>query len=134
MRYPIAIETGDHDHAYGVIVPDLPGCFSAGDSLDEAISNAEEAILLFLEDYADEDKAPPPPSKLQQLQEHADYEGSTWAIVNVDIAKLSTRSVRVNVTLPDRLLHTIDTYVDRHGETRSGFLARAAMEAMSDVS
>jgi predicted RNA binding protein YcfA (HicA-like mRNA interferase family) len=29
MRYPIAIETGDSKHAYGVVVPDLPGCFSA---------------------------------------------------------------------------------------------------------
>ncbi|MFP3374822.1 MULTISPECIES: type II toxin-antitoxin system HicB family antitoxin, partial [Gammaproteobacteria] len=44
MFYPIAIEAGDHEHAYGVIVPDLPGCFSAGDTLDEAIKNAKEAI------------------------------------------------------------------------------------------
>ena len=40
MRYPIAIETGDSKHAYGVVVPDLPGCFSAGDTLDEALTNA----------------------------------------------------------------------------------------------
>ena len=44
MRYPIAIETGDDSHAFGVVVPDLPGCFSAGDTLDEAIDNAKEAI------------------------------------------------------------------------------------------
>jgi predicted RNase H-like HicB family nuclease len=46
MRYPIAIETGDEKHAYGVVVPDLPGCFSAGDNLDEALTNARAAILL----------------------------------------------------------------------------------------
>jgi predicted RNase H-like HicB family nuclease len=40
MRYPIAIETGDAEHAYGVVVPDLPGCFSAGDTLDEALANS----------------------------------------------------------------------------------------------
>ncbi|HET7925874.1 MAG TPA: type II toxin-antitoxin system HicB family antitoxin, partial [Rhodanobacteraceae bacterium] len=50
MLFPIAIELGDAKHAYGVIVPDLPGCFSAGDTLEEAIANAEEAILLHLED------------------------------------------------------------------------------------
>ena len=33
MRYPIAIETGDSKHAYGVVVPDLPGCFSAIEQL-----------------------------------------------------------------------------------------------------
>ena len=49
MRYPIAIELGDETHAYGVVVPDLPGCFSAGDTLDEAISNAKEAMELWVE-------------------------------------------------------------------------------------
>jgi HicB_like antitoxin of bacterial toxin-antitoxin system len=27
MRYPIAIERGTETAAYGVVVPDLPGCF-----------------------------------------------------------------------------------------------------------
>jgi len=46
MRYPVVIEPGDEGHAFGVVVPDLPGCFSAGDTLDEALANVEEAILL----------------------------------------------------------------------------------------
>ena len=29
MLYPIGIEMGDETHAYGVVVPDVPGCFSA---------------------------------------------------------------------------------------------------------
>ena len=40
MRYPIVIEPGGETTAFGVIVPDLPGCFSAGDTLDEAILGA----------------------------------------------------------------------------------------------
>ena len=46
MRYPIVIEPGTDATAFGVIVPDLPGCFSAGDSLDEAVLGAEEACRL----------------------------------------------------------------------------------------
>jgi predicted RNase H-like HicB family nuclease len=42
MRYPIALETGDSKHAFDVVVPDLPGCFSAGDTLDNALINARE--------------------------------------------------------------------------------------------
>ena len=61
MRYPIAIETGDADHAFGVVVPDLPGCFSAGGTLDEALSNAREAILLHLEVLLDEQESFPAP-------------------------------------------------------------------------
>lgn len=131
MRYPIAIETGDDRHAYGVAVPDLPGCFSAGDTLDEAIANAEEAILLLLEDVTDSGRAPPVPSSLEKLRRRKEWRGWTWGVVDVDVAKLSTKASRVNVTLPDRLLDTIDRHAKARGETRSGFLARAAIEALS---
>lgn len=130
MRYPIAIELGGTDHAYGVIVPDLPGCFSAGDTLDEAITNAEEAILLYLEDAVQEGEAPALPSKLEDLRKEKTYKDWAWAVVDVDLSKLSTKAVRVNITLPDVLLHNIDDHAHRRGETRSGFLARAAMQAM----
>lgn len=131
MRYPIAIELGDKDHAYGVAVPDLPGCFSAGDTLDEAITNAQEAVLLYLEDATDAGKAPPAASTLEALRKRKDWRGWTWGVVDVDLAKLSTKATRVNITLPDRLLDTIDRYAKASGETRSGFLARAAIEAMA---
>jgi predicted RNase H-like HicB family nuclease len=130
MRYPIAIEIGDDKTAYGVIVPDLPGCFSAGDTLDEAVGNAEEAILLYLEDAIDGGTIPPKASSLTELRARPDFNGWTWALANVDLSKLSTKAVRVNITVPDRLLSAIDAYAEKHGETRSGFLTRAAMEAM----
>ncbi|MET0256511.1 MAG: type II toxin-antitoxin system HicB family antitoxin [Luteibacter sp.] len=130
MRYPIAIETGDNTTAYGVVVPDLPGCFSAGDTLDEAVANAEEAILLYLEDAIEGGTIPPKASLLAELRSRPDFQGWTWALANVDLSKLSTKAVRVNITVPDRLLSAIDAYAERHGETRSGFLTRAAMEAM----
>ena len=50
MRYPITIEPGDDETtAWGVVVPDLPGCFSAGDTTDDALSNAIEAIECHIE-------------------------------------------------------------------------------------
>ena len=45
MRYPIVIQK-DTDSDYGVIVPDIPGCYSAGSTYDEALRNASEAIAL----------------------------------------------------------------------------------------
>jgi len=44
MLFPIAIERGDEAHAYGVAVPDLPGCFSASDTFEDALANVREAI------------------------------------------------------------------------------------------
>ncbi|SFI13118.1 type II toxin-antitoxin system HicB family antitoxin [Modicisalibacter xianhensis] len=53
MLFLIAIELGDDQHAYSVAVPDLPGCFSAGDTFDEAIANARETIEGHLESLAE---------------------------------------------------------------------------------
>ena len=48
MRYLVVLETAPGRTDYGVTVPDLPGCTSAGDTLDEALGNAEDAILSYL--------------------------------------------------------------------------------------
>ena len=98
MRYPIAIETGDAEHAYGVVVPDLPGCFSAGDSLDEALTNSREAILLHVEGLLDDGQPFPRPSTIEQLRGKRSYRGRTWAIVDVDVSELGDKAARVNVT------------------------------------
>lgn len=130
MRFAIAIEAGDDRHAFGVVVPDLPGCFSAGDTLEEAIANAEEAILLSLEDSLEQGQALPVPSSMEQLRKKRGFRGWFWALVDVDLSKLSERAVRVNITLPQLVVHAIDAFAKRHGETRSGFLARAALAEM----
>jgi predicted RNase H-like HicB family nuclease len=130
MRYPIAIESGDARHAYGVIVPDLPGCFSAGDTLDEAMTNAQEAILLHLEGLLDEGKPFPKASDIERLRNKRGLRNWTWAIVDVDMSQLGDKAARINITLPQRVLRAVDAHARRQGETRSGFLARAALDAM----
>jgi predicted RNase H-like HicB family nuclease len=130
MRYPIAIEVGDKRHAYGVVVPDLPGCFSAGDTLEEALGNSQEAILLHLEGLLDDQQAIPKPSALASLQRKRAFRGWTWAVVDVDLSELGDKAARINITLPQRILRAVDAHARRSGETRSGFLARAAIDAM----
>jgi predicted RNase H-like HicB family nuclease len=130
MRYPIAIETGDAKHAFGVVVPDLPGCFSAGDTMDEALINAREAILLHLDGLLDDGKAFPAPSLIELLQKKRSYRGWTWAVVEVDASELGDKAARINITMPQRILRAVDAYARKQGETRSGFIARAALDAM----
>ncbi len=130
MRYPIAIETGDKRHSYGVVVPDLPGCFSAGDTLEDSLVNAQEAILLHLEGLMDDQEPLPQPSALADLKRKRAFRGWTWAIVDVDLSELGDKAARINITLPQRVLRAVDSHARRSGETRSGFLARAAIDAM----
>ena len=140
MRYAVAIETGNDKHAYGVVVPDLPGVFSAGDTLDEALANAEEAILFALEDFVEHGKRIPEPTELADLMRGNNGKGGPrtfpgskwgWHVVNVDVSKLTAKSVRVNITMPEPLLKMIDEFACSHGESRSGFLARAAQSIMN---
>ncbi|RKZ01510.1 hypothetical protein DRQ21_10530 [Candidatus Fermentibacteria bacterium] len=42
------------------------------------------------------------------------------------------KAKRINITLPERLLSTVDHYARNHGETRSGLLAQAVAEYMSE--
>lgn len=129
MNYPIAIESGTASSAYGVAVPDLPGCFSAGDTLDEAMDNAKQAIELWLETVIDDGGAVPRASSLEALQADPEYRGWAWAVVGVDLAALSDKAERVNITLPSRVLRRIDAAAKFCGESRSGYLARCAMAA-----
>ena len=127
MRFAVVVHK-EKGSSYGVTVPDLPGCFSGGDTLDEAITNVQEAILLHLEGMLD---AGEPIPKLTPLQTHVsceDYAGGVWALVEADLADVPDKAIRVNITVPSRMLTAIDAHAQQEGETRSGFLTRVALQ------
>ena len=49
MKFRIVIEYDTETNSYAAYCPELPGCCSAGDTEDEALANAKEAISLYLE-------------------------------------------------------------------------------------
>ncbi|MFY8115503.1 MAG: type II toxin-antitoxin system HicB family antitoxin [Rhabdaerophilum sp.] len=49
QHYLAIVEEGDADHAYGIWFPDIRGCFSGGDTFEEAMLNAQEALALHLQ-------------------------------------------------------------------------------------
>lgn len=128
MRYAVAIEPGDAKHAFGVVVPDLPGCFSAGETLDEALESAREAILLHLEGLLEAKKPIPEARPIEVHRKNRQYRGWIWAVVDVDLSELDEKTERVNITLPRRVLRVIDEAAKRAGETRSAYIARAGIE------
>jgi predicted RNase H-like HicB family nuclease len=127
MRYPVAIETGSDSAAFGIVVPDLPGCFSAGDTIDQAMGNAEEAIDLWIEAALDAGQEIPAPSTLDAIQARPEFAGWAFGVVTIDPAALDDRIERVNITIPRRVLYRLDQRAKAAGETRSGYIARLAL-------
>ena len=125
MRYPVMIEAGTDTAAWGVVVPDLPGCFSAADTLDEAMTAVEEAAAAWIDSALDAGKVIPLPSTVQAASEG--YPGWIVAFVNVDPALLDDTVARVNITLPKRVLARIDAKAPEAGESRSSFIAQMAV-------
>lgn len=130
MKFLIAIEPGTETTAWGVIVPDLPGCFSAGDTLDEAFANAHEAIDLHVETMLEDEENIPAPRTLAEHQANPDLTGMVFGYVDVPVEKYFGPAEKINITVPRLLLARIDAYARSHGATRSGFLADAARQAM----
>ncbi|MBS0353020.1 MAG: type II toxin-antitoxin system HicB family antitoxin, partial [Proteobacteria bacterium] len=121
----------DPNSAYGVTVPDVPGCFSFGDTLDEAVKNTKEAVLGHLEILLEEgDEVALEPSTLEDLVAKEEYQGAVWVMLDIDLSALDSKPERVNISLPKFVLRRIDDYAKANKETRSGFLVRAALAAM----
>ncbi|MXN66844.1 CopG family transcriptional regulator [Stappia sp. GBMRC 2046] len=125
MRHYIAVIHKDSDSSYGVHFPDVPGCFSAGDTLDEAIRNAGEALRFF----AENSEPMPVPRSLEEIR--ADPQvgqdiglGCTFAAIPFFLD--AHRTVRANLTMDAALLEAIDVTAKARGQTRSGFLASIA--------
>jgi predicted RNase H-like HicB family nuclease len=127
MRYPVVIHK-DKDSDYGVTAPDLPGCFSAGETVDEALTNVVEAIECHIEGLMLDGDTVPPGRGIEHHRKNRHFAGGIWAVVDLDLSKLSGKAKRVNITLPERLLAQIDSFASRTGDTRSGLLAHAAIE------
>jgi predicted RNase H-like HicB family nuclease len=133
MKYPIIIQK-DPNSDYGVIVPDLPGCFSAGATVEEAIDNAAEAVLTHAEGLLADNDSVPTPTSITELKKHHREASNLWALVEVDFSKLSEKMARVNISVPENLLSKIDSYAMRTGASRSGMLVNAALEYISNHS
>lgn len=130
MKFIIAIEPGNDTTAWGVVVPDLPGCFSAGDTLDEAMDNAREAIDLHVQTMLEDGESIAPARTLAQWQADPEYAGWVWAVVDAPVEKYFGPADKINITVPRLILARIDDYAKRHGMSRSGFLVEAARTAM----
>lgn len=95
MKYPVMIELGDEGFATGIVIPDIPGAITAGDTLEEALRNAVDVARIVLQEIADKNEALPLPSDLNVHIENPDYHGWTLSFVEIDVSEYEKGSGQV---------------------------------------
>lgn len=129
MKLFFALVHQDEGSAYGVQFPDLPGCYSAADDLDDLSRNAAEALALHLEG-----EPVPEVRSLSNIMADADVAKELAAgafLVAVPFVMLTGRSQRANVTMDAGLIDAIDMTAKDRGLTRSAYLADLARRDIS---
>ena len=121
-EYLALFEYNDDTDGFGVVFPDLPGCFSAGVDFDDSFRMAHEALSL----YAEDEPELPSPRTLEQIKEEwSDW--SSWEedrkfyIAKIALYPLKPITRKFNISLDERLVRKID----RITNNRSAFIADA---------
>jgi predicted RNase H-like HicB family nuclease len=125
MKHYVAYIRKDADSDFGVEFPDLPGCFSAGSTVEEALAMAEDALAGHLSVLIDHGDPVPVPRSIDQLL--VDPERGDALAVLVPADPDLHKPERVNVSLSRSLLKRIDA----RASNRSRFLTEAAEAKLS---
>jgi predicted RNase H-like HicB family nuclease len=126
-KYPIILYPVERDGrtSYSVLVPDLPGCVSYGDTQQEALESARAAIDLQIQALIENGDPVPEPSSVDQISDK-DEPSAIYALVEIPLSEvrekaLSRKSTRINLTFPGDLLREVDEYCEQTGFARSKF-------------
>jgi len=129
MEY-IAYMHKDKGSDYGVSFPDFPGCITAGSTLEEAKDMAIEALNFHVEGMMEDGESVPEPSKLDDLLNDEAFEDAVCFLVSV---RARNRKVRINISIAEDQLATIDEGAKASGLNRSDFMAISAVDRAYDV-
>lgn len=104
----IAVLTKTDDSKYFVDFPDLPGCFTQGDSIEEAICMAQDALAI----YYTEKKGELPAASSFELIQRANAD-SLIQIIAIDTTKCIVKpiqSIKKTLTIPKWLNELAEKY------------------------
>lgn len=126
MTIFFALVHQEDDSAFGAQFPDVPGCFSAADRLDDLPREASQALALYFED---EDLVSP--RSMDQLHNDTDVKEALAEgafLLGIPLISLQGRTVAANISLDKGLLASIDETAKARGMNRSAYLAGLAQQ------
>lgn len=119
--YP-AVLTPDGE-GYAVDFPDLPGCYTCGDSLEQALLMAEDVLALTLTDMEDDGEAIPNASDIRHVQAESE-EIVTLVLADTVSYRKKTNNKAVKKTL------TIPQWLNTAAEEKGVNFSQALQEAL----
>lgn len=119
--FPAIVETGEGG-GYGLFFPDLPGCVTVADTLNDLAENAREALELHLEGMIDANMPIPSATPLDRLPRDPDIREA--GVILVEASPEAAMIVRL--TLSESLLSDIDDAARARGITRDAIIAESA--------
>jgi len=126
MRFPMIVYKSEGSD-YGGLLPDFPGCYPMGDTLDALLADVQDAVETWMDG---EDPAIfPVASSLEAVQASPDAQGRVLVLADVDTAFLESATERVNITVPRYALAAIDKRAKARGISRSAYMVNASMAA-----
>lgn len=133
--YYFAVFCPNANGSYTIWFPDVPEAITQGGNLAEGMDMAADVLSISLEEYAKARKPLPTPSPLAEIQAMAattiqELEltpDGEIAYPLIAAPNFDTTPVKLGISMPKNVLEMIDQKARRHGTTRSGFLAEAAL-------
>ena len=124
MRFPMIVYKSEGS-VYGGLLPDFPGCYPMGETIDALTADAQDAVETWM---GGEDPAIfPIPSSLEVVQAYPDAHGRVLVLVDVNTDFLESAAERVNITVPRYALSAIDRMAKAQGLSRSAYMVRSAL-------
>lgn len=114
-RYPAFLD--GEAGAYGVTFPDLPGIVAMGETMDDALLHAEEALRDYVTETETDGVRVVEASPIERV---SPPEGAT--LVTIPLIRLSGRTVRANLTLDEGVVAFMDSEARRRQMTRKAFV------------
>jgi len=134
MRYTAFINKA-YDTDYGVSFPDLPGCIAVGETIEQALESAAEALAFHIDGMEEDGDTLPPPRPLDAILSDValteDRKGALLA--SVPLIRDLGSTTRVNISIDYGLLHALDSEAKLRKQTRSAFIASAVRKEIQNA-
>lgn len=127
MKEYIAVIHKDEDSDFSLFFPDVPGCFSAGSTMEEARINAAEALAGHVAILVEDGQEVAEPSTLDEIRNHEDVEDPV-AFFAVPLVAVKQKPERRNISALPSEWEAIDEAAEGVKMTRSAYMVRAAIE------